>query len=518
MRKIFLLIIAMVSIAASAQITETPEGTLHENLYRYSDSWVATWTSAKEGAYDGVVTKMVEGTDGALYLYNPIASLDSKSWLKLEKKSEGKYVAKLPQLIYSYEDDDDDEGGQSVKHEFFAQRMFKSGTSYKVLSKTSQVEFTWDGLSLKMVNDAGNNNIILGMVNSKGEWQNKGDWSISVMKLTTGEIVPPTDGVQSKFQVNYTGSTGAVIVDAIEKDGKVYLKGLSTAPKLKDKWVEMLTTADGLSFTSGQYLGQAKHEDFGGYSSDKNTYHVFAVAYEKKSSGDSAIVNNVTLKKDAVTGKYSTDKSICITLGTQNPPSDNIKQSMPRFTLTPYSEAAGTPVAPELYYCSASPSYDYSTTNTTLAFYVKNESTEGKYLDPDKMYYNVFVNDSPTPYTFLKKTYNYNAADMTDIPFAYKDSYNRDIKVINNERYLHFYENNINKLGVQMVYSDGTNTYRSSVMRAEVVNTGIENVQENTTAVKEIYSTDGRRISALQPGLNIVRRSDGKIIKVISNR
>ena len=52
MRKIFLLIIAMVSIAASAQITETPEGTLHENLYRYSDSWVATWTSAKEGAYD----------------------------------------------------------------------------------------------------------------------------------------------------------------------------------------------------------------------------------------------------------------------------------------------------------------------------------------------------------------------------------------------------------------------------------------------------------------------------------
>ena len=134
------------------------------------------------------------------------------------------------------------------------------------------------------------------------------------------------------------------------------------------------------------------------------------------------------------------------------------------------------------------------------------------------MYYNVFVNDSPTPYTFLKKTYNYNAADMTDIPFAYKDSYNRDIKVINNERYLHFYENNINKLGVQMVYSDGTNTYRSSVMRAEVVNTGIENVQENTTAVKEIYSTDGRRISTLQPGLNIVRRSDGKIIKVISNR
>ena len=83
---------------------------------------------------------MVEGTDGALYLYNPIASLDSKSWLKLEKKSEGKYVAKLPQLIYSYEDDDDDEGGQSVKHEFFAQRMFKSGTSYKVLSSSPGTE------------------------------------------------------------------------------------------------------------------------------------------------------------------------------------------------------------------------------------------------------------------------------------------------------------------------------------------------------------------------------------------
>ena len=130
-------------LTASAQITETPEGVMHDNLYRHSDAYVRGWTSSKPGVYDGAVGKLVEAPDGTLYIFNPISSLASDTWLKLDKVSDGKYVAKLPQLIYSYmEDDDDEEAGEGTQHNFYAQRMVKSGDTYVVSSETSEINFT----------------------------------------------------------------------------------------------------------------------------------------------------------------------------------------------------------------------------------------------------------------------------------------------------------------------------------------------------------------------------------------
>ena len=84
MKKTLLSLCALVmSFTASAQLTTTPEGKLIDNMYRSSDSWVKKgWIGTEPGRYEGLVSKIVEGKDGYLYVYNPLSGLDSKSWLK----------------------------------------------------------------------------------------------------------------------------------------------------------------------------------------------------------------------------------------------------------------------------------------------------------------------------------------------------------------------------------------------------------------------------------------------------
>ena len=59
-----------------------------------------------------MVSKIVIGEDGCIYIYNPLSGLDSKSWLKLEKQADGKYRAMLPQAILT-----DDYGGDDEEEE-----------------------------------------------------------------------------------------------------------------------------------------------------------------------------------------------------------------------------------------------------------------------------------------------------------------------------------------------------------------------------------------------------------------
>ena len=104
MKRVLFSISALVlSLTASAQIIkDTPKGKLIENLYRSSKSWVKKgWTGTQAGRYEGLVSKIVIGEDGCIYIYNPLSGLDSKSWLKLERQPDGKYRANLPQDIFT---------------------------------------------------------------------------------------------------------------------------------------------------------------------------------------------------------------------------------------------------------------------------------------------------------------------------------------------------------------------------------------------------------------------------------
>ena len=248
------------------------------------------------------------------------------------------------------------------------------------------------------------------------------------------------------------------------------------------------------------------------YSSDPSEYHAFAAAYDDATT----IAEKLEFNINSTTGAFTNDKILKIIMGkssAKNIPTEDL-ENLENLVLTPYQQKAAKPETPKLHYCSAVESYDYSLTTITFAFYVKNADIDGNYLDPTKMYYNVYIGDNTEPFEFKKSQYFYIDNDMINIPFNYQDKKNEDIKIADDQRLLHFYDSSIKKLSVVMVYEEDGKKYSSDPLTTEVIYTGIENATVNDNATEKYYSVDGYRLQHLQKGLNIVKSSNGTTKKV----
>ena len=520
-RTLFSICALVLSLTASAQIIkDTPKGKLIENLYRSSKSWVKKgWTGVQQGRYEGIVSKIVIGEDGCIYIYNPLSGLDSKSWLKLEKQADGKYRAKLPQAILTDDYGGDDEEEESSERTITLNRMVSTddGKSYEPVGATmNYVDFTWENNKLVM-KGMGQKKQIWGAA-YENSWQNNygGDWALTIEPLGEQLITPPSTAVKAQYIVSSKSDSSPRIVEAMTDNNDIYIKGLFKAEKLANVWVKLTKQGDKAVMPTNQYLGITQKEDFKKYDSDKSEYHTFAAAFENEEK----TAENLEFSIDA-TGKLTASKTLRTSLGRAS--DDNITgedyvESYEGLTLTPYIQKAGKPATPVYFYFTSTPDYSYTFNEIKLAFYVKNADVDGNYLDPEKMYYNVYINGSTEPFKFKKTETQYrdmHEDEMTNIPFNYQDNRNYDFKVIDNLRILHFYDSSITSVKVVMVYEADGKKYSSEPLVASLPPTGIESANFNKATTEKYYTIDGRQIQKLQKGLNIVKSSDGTTRKVI---
>ena len=520
-RTLFSICALVLSLTASAQIIkDTPKGKLIENLYRSTKSWVKKgWTGIQQGRYEGLVSKIVIGDDGCIYIYNPLSGLDSKSWLKLEKQADGKYRANLPQAILTDDYGGDDEEEQSSERTISLIRMVSNndGKSYEPVGTAfNYVDFTWENNKLVM-KGMGQKAKIWGAA-YENSWQSNygGDWALTIEPLKEQLITPPATATKSQYVVSSKSEPSPRIVEAMTDNNDIYIKGLFKAEKLANVWVKLTKQGDKAVMSTNQYLGITKKTDFKKYDSDKSDYHTFAAAFENEEK----TAENLEFSIDA-TGKLTASKTLRTSLGRAS--NDNITgedyvESYEGLTLSPYIQKAGKPATPVYFYFTSTPDYDNTSNEIKLAFYVKNADVDGNYLDPEKMYYNVYVNDSKEPFKFKKTETQYrdmHEDEMTNIPFNYQDMRNYDFKVSDNIRILHFYGSSITSVKVVMVYEADGKKYSSEPMVAKLSTAGIESANFNKATTEKYYTIDGRQIPKLQKGLNIVKSSDGTTRKVI---
>ena len=520
-RTLFSICALVLSLTASAQIIkDTPKGKLIENLYRSTKSWVKKgWTGVQQGRYEGLVSKIVIGDDGCIYIYNPLSGLDSKSWLKLEKQADGKYRAKLPQAILTDDLGGDDEEEESSERTISLIRMVSNddGKNYEPVGATmNYVDFTWENNKLVMKGMGQKKQIWAAAYNNS--WQNNygGDWALTIEPLGEQLITPPSTAVKAQYIVSSKSDPSPRIVEAMTDNNDIYIKGLFKAEKLANVWVKLTKQGDKAVMSTNQYLGITKKTDFKKYDSDNSEYHTFAAAFENETKA----AENLEFSIDA-TGKLTASKILRTSLGRAS--NDTITgedyiESYEDLTLTPYIQKAGKPATPVYFYFTSTPDYDNTSNEIKLAFYVKNADVDGNYLDPEKMYYNVYVNGSTEPFKFKKSASQYNymhEEEMTNIPFNYQDNRNYDFKVIDNLRILHFYNSSITTAKVVMVYEADGKKYSSEPMVAKLSTAGIESANFNKATTEKYYTIDGRQIQKLQKGLNIVKSSDGTTRKVI---
>lgn len=520
-RTLFSICALVLSLTASAQIIkDTPKGKLIENLYRSTKSWVKKgWTGIQQGRYEGLVSKIVIGDDGCIYIYNPLSGLDSKSWLKLEKQADGKYRAKLPQAILTDDYGGDDEEEESSERTITLNRMVSTddGKSYEPVGATmNYVDFTWENNKLVMKGMGQKKQIWGAAYNNSWQSNYGGDWALTIEPLGEQLITPPSTAVKAQYIVSSKSDSSPRIVEAMTDNNDIYIKGLFKAEKLANVWVKLTKQGDKAVMPTNQYLGITKKTDFKKYDSDKSEYHTFAAAFENEEK----TAENLEFSIDA-TGKLTASKILRTSLGRAS--NDNITgedyvESYEGLTLTPYIQKAGKPATPVYFYFTSTPDYDNTSNEIKLAFYVKNADVDGNYLDPEKMYYNVYVNGSKEPFKFKKTETQYrdmHEDEMTNIPFNYQDNRNYDFKVIDNLRILHFYGSSITSVKVVMVYEADGKKYSSEPMVAKLSTAGIESANFNKATTEKYYTIDGRQIQKLQKGLNIVKSSDGTTRKVI---
>ena len=520
-RTLFSICALVLSLTASAQIIkDTPKGKLIENLYRSTKSWVKKgWTGVQQGRYEGLVSKIVIGDDGCIYIYNPLSGLDSKSWLKLEKQADGKYRAKLPQAILTDDYGGDDEEEESSERTITLNRMVSNddGKNYEPVGATmNYVDFTWENNKLVMKGMGQKKQIWGAAYNNSWQSNYGGDWALTIEPLGEQLITPPSTAVKAQYIVSSKSDSSPRIVEAMTDNNDIYIKGLFKAEKLANVWVKLTKQGDKAVMPTNQYLGITQKEDFKKYDSDKSEYHTFAAAFENETKA----AENLEFSIDA-TGKLTASKILRTSLGRAS--NDNITgedyvESYEGLTLTPYIQKAGKPATPVYFYFTSTPDYSYTSNEIKLAFYVKNADVDGNYLDPEKMYYNVYVNDSKEPFKFKKTESQYrdmHEDEMTNIPFNYQDNRNYDFKVIDNLRILHFYDSSITTAKVVMVYEADGKKYSSEPLVATLSTAGIESANFNKITTEKYYTIDGRQIQKLQKGLNIVKSSDGTTRKVI---
>lgn len=135
-----------------------------------------------------------------------------------------------------------------------------------------------------------------------------------------------------------------------------------------------------------------------------------------------------------------------------------------------------------------------------ITFNLPAEDTDGNALETENLYYNIYFDDNV--YTFTNDWYSKVTDDMTDVPYSYSD--NLDFFVIGEKHDLFFYVEDYTRVGVQFIYKDGEDIYRSSIVYSDgsVVN-GINQVSGNSQKVAKTFSTDilGRRVDASYHGI-----------------
>ena len=103
-----------------------------------------------------------------------------------------------------------------------------------------------------------------------------------------------------------------------------------------------------------------------------------------------------------------------------------------------------------------------------LQVHLSEQDAEGNNLDQAFMAFYVFKDDAKAPFTFEKSYFQYIEADMTEIPWGYRDTNNYDFYQNSEGATAIYYAGSpldgFTRLGVQALYHDGDDTYKSAIV------------------------------------------------------
>lgn len=342
------------------------------------------------------------------------------------------------------------------------------------------------------------------MYNSDGTFTGTGEGNINWNVFDTTLPTPPAGTETSQYICNTTDAWGNVsnrIVEFGTAGDELWIKGLYGY--FSDSWIKGKIDGDKVTFATDQYLGI--------YTTEMYYYFFQAADWEEGVSewGEPEIhyipQPAVTLTKEG--DKYVADKAMLMTFGmkTANPgmPSGSV---LLKPTFAPYNEVPATPANPAITFVG---DY-YAPWGRSVGINIPATDTEGNFINPDNMYYNIFINGEL--FTFTPETYKELEEPMTDIPYNFSKT---GVVVTNEgsaEHTITLMMEETPVIEVQSAYTVNGETRKSAKVGTARIETA--NVVAPEVVTTEWYNLQGVRIDSPAAGTIAIRRdclSDGSV-------
>jgi hypothetical protein len=479
-------------------IVEQPTGTLHDNQLMSSDYYFPYSGYSFPMSSNILLGRYVVDDEGNIFIYNAIPGLPTDTWMKVEKGNGDTLVVK-PQPIYynSYYkttmsvckmNGTADESGQM---------------SYEPDAKDSDMYFIYRNDTLTLVNDV--DSVLLGVkYDDNNLWAGAGIKTSKYVKQTDETVTLDPSITPSTYVMKYlpgdTLACGKLVKVAFNGDD-VYFGGFYLY--MPDAYVKGKLENGKVTFKDNQYLGGDTYYGYHEYFKSvawKTIHDEYIGDYYSLFEGE----NGLTFNYDSQNNILKADSGFVINGGKESLFYLYIFKAP---ELSPYTEVASTPMDPIIKY--SMPYNDYMEKGS-ISFDLPVFDAKGRFLDTDKMYYNLYVDNETTPYIFTKEDYDYLSDNMTNVPYNYNPEGDFFVNNLTHTLYLYF---SADRLGVQSVYAGG-----GEVNKSNIVYTSYSTDIVNHSAEKEIisyYDMLGRKISSPAHGINIVKYSDGTTNKII---
>ena len=479
-------------------ITERPEGTVYDKLYRFTEGYALDNDVARKMMTDGDLAEVVKSDDGHFYLKNPVSSYTTDSWLKGTQAKGDTVEFNLPQVVYrlKYAGDDGMEKEQIV----YAWKMVpKPGTGYMMKdSKSQTLKFVWRNDSL--IKTCDNPSEMLALGNDEGEWFGYGD-TVAVYNNVKDVSRPmSTEGAKtyrmqySYFNYNaYTWLGVDTYAELVDEGDNVYLSGFNGY----DSWIKGKRDGNKITFAQDQYLG----------IDAENGCHIFfqPVQYDE----------NDWTPKEQLTLTDNTDGTLVMDDGFTAMTNQGTRNFNPTKYSTDYSYklAQTTVAAPADPVIQLTIEYKPNWGFGGVKFSLPSTDAKGNELNTAKIFYNVYIDGKkltldPLHYLSLK-------TPVTDIPYSQVDW----MDIVGSEsdssvRTLYIFEPDYKTIGIQAFYVDGTKRLESNLVTSSV-ETGISAASEEGKDVKSVsyFDLSGRMVQQPTTGICIkkVVYSDGTV-------